>query len=144
MRAGKVVRRVGHIRAFAVFVALLSASTLTYALVRHPVPWGALRLIDGICLAGVFVCLESWLGDRAEAGTRGTILASYMIALYSGQAIGQLLLRSGGGVAPHVPFELASILISLEALNTRLFYLETLRNRAHSLLDGGRAAADIP
>ncbi|HEX2812741.1 MAG TPA: MFS transporter [Sphingopyxis sp.] len=116
LRAGKVVRRVGHIRAFAAFVALLSASTLTYALVRHPVPWGALRLIDGVCVAGVFVCLESWLGDRAEAGTRGTILASYMIALYSGQAIGQLLLRSGGGVAPHVPFELASILISLAIL----------------------------
>src|SRR3546814_1054866 len=91
--------------AFAAFVALLSASTLAYALVRHPLPWGALRLIDGICVAGVFVCLESWLGDRAEAGTRGTILASYMVALYSGQAIGQLLLRSGGGVAPHVRSE---------------------------------------
>lgn len=115
LRAGNVVRRVGHIRAFAAFVALLSASTLAYALVRHPVPWGALRLIDGLCVAGVFVCLESWLGDRAEAGTRGTILASYMVALYSGQAIGQLLLRSGGG-APHVPFEIASILISLAIL----------------------------
>src|SRR3546814_4245567 len=39
-----------------------------------------------------------------------------MVALYSGQAIGQLLLRSGGGVAPHVSFEIASILISLAIL----------------------------
>lgn len=29
LRAGAIVRRVGHIRAFAAFVALLSASTLT-------------------------------------------------------------------------------------------------------------------
>src|SRR3546814_12137827 len=106
--------------AFAAFVALLSASTLAYALVRHPLPWGALRLIDGICVAGVFVCLESWLGDRAEAGTRGTILASYMFALYSGQAIGQMLLRSGGGAAPHVSFALASILRSLRSEDRRV------------------------
>ena len=112
LRAGGVVRGVGHIRSFAAFVALLSASTLAYALVQQPLLWGALRLVDGVCVAGVFVCLESWLNDRAEPDTRGTVLASYMVALYSGQAIGQLLLRSGS-TAPQVPFELASILISL-------------------------------
>lgn len=112
LRAGDVVRRVGHIRAFAAFVALLSASTLTYALLQQPPLWAALRLIDGLCVAGVFICVESWLNDRAETGTRGTILAWYMVALYSGQALGQLLLRAGN-TAPQVPFELASILISL-------------------------------
>src|SRR3546814_16971755 len=65
-----VVRRVGHIRAFAAFVALLSASTLAYALLQQPMVWGALRIVDGICVAGVFICLESWLNDRAEPGTR--------------------------------------------------------------------------
>ncbi|ABF54659.1 MFS transporter [Sphingopyxis alaskensis] len=112
LRAGDVVRRVGHIRAFAAFVALLSASTLTYALLQQPLLWAVLRLIDGLCIAGVFICVESWLNDRAEAETRGTVLAFYMVALYSGQAIGQLLLRSGNS-APQIPFELASILISL-------------------------------
>ena len=112
LRAGTVVRRVGHIRAFAAFVALLSASTLTYALLEHPALWAALRLVDGLCVAGVFICIESWLGDRAEPETRGTILAAYMIALYSGQALGQLILQSGTSAA-HVPFEIASILVSL-------------------------------
>src|SRR3546814_1035244 len=112
LRAGEVVRRVGHIRAFAAFVALLSASTLTYALFQHPALWAALRLVDGLCVAGVFICVESWLNDRAEPATRGTILACYMVALYSGQALGQLILRSGNS-APQIPFELASLLISL-------------------------------
>ena len=112
MRAGEVLRRVGHIRAFAAFVALLSASTLTYALFQHPLLWGMLRLIDGLCVAGVFICVESWLNDRAASQARGTILAWYMVALYSGQALGQLLLRTGN-TAPHIPFELASILITL-------------------------------
>jgi len=112
LRAGDVVRRVGHIRAFAAFVALLSASTLAYALFTHALFWAWLRLIDGVCVAGVFICLESWLNDRAEAETRGGILAAYMVALYSGQAVGQLLLGASGAL-PSVPFQLASILISL-------------------------------
>lgn len=112
LRAGAIVRRVGHIRAFAAFVALLSASTLGYALFQQPLLWGGLRLVDGMCVAGVFICIESWLGDRAEPETRGTVLAWYMVALYSGQALGQLLLRSGN-TAPQIPFQLAAILISL-------------------------------
>jgi len=112
LRAGEIVRGVGHIRAFAAFVALFSASTLAYALLAHPLFWALLRFIDGLCVAGVFICLESWLNDRAEARTRGAILASYMVALYGGQAIGQLLLGVSGAL-PAVPFQLASILISL-------------------------------
>ncbi|BAV65560.1 MFS transporter [Sphingobium cloacae] len=112
LRAGEIVRRVGHIRAFAAFVALLSASTLSYVLLDHPALWAGLRLIDGICVAGVFVCLESWLNDRAEPDMRGSVLAAYMVALYSGQAIGQLLLGASGAL-PAIPFQIASILISL-------------------------------
>jgi MFS family permease len=112
LRAGHIVRRVGHIRAFAAFVALLSASTLGYALFTDPLLWSGLRLIDGFCVAGVFVCLESWLNERADAASRGSILAAYMVALYCGQAVGQLLLGASGGL-PAAPFQLASMLISL-------------------------------
>lgn len=112
LQSGRVVRRVGHIRAFAAFVALLSASTLGYAQFGHPVFWVGLRLIDGFCVAGVFVCLESWLNERADTQTRGSILAAYMVALYCGQAVGQLLLRTSGEL-PAAPFQLASMLISL-------------------------------
>lgn len=115
LRAGRIVCRVGHIRAFGAFVALLSASTLTYGLIQHPALWAALRLVDGFCVAGVFICIESWLGDRAESETRGSILAAYMIALYSGQALGQMLL-STGEIGPAIPFQLASILITLAIL----------------------------
>ena len=112
LRSGHIVRRVGHIRAFAAFVALLSASTLGYAQFAHPLLWSGLRLIDGFCVAGVFVCLESWLNERADVTSRGSILATYMVALYCGQAVGQLLLGASGDL-PAAPFQLASMLISL-------------------------------
>src|SRR3546814_20478743 len=51
LRAGGVVRRVGHIRAFAAFVALLSARTLAYALVRHPLPRSEARRVGNECVS---------------------------------------------------------------------------------------------
>src|SRR5690606_2201825 len=119
LKAGTLVGRVGHIRAFAAFVSLFSASTLSYAIYRDPLFWGALRLVDGICVAGVYVCLESWLNERAEGGGRGAVLAGYMIALYIGQALGQFLLNVSDA-RPSLPFVVASILISLSAIPVAL------------------------
>lgn len=117
--AFSVVARVGHIRAFTAFVSLFSATSLSYAIHLDPVFWSLLRLTEGFCMAGVFVCLESWLNERAEPETRGSILAFYMIALYSGQAIGQFLLTLGHDW-PSMPFIAASILLSLSVLPVAL------------------------
>lgn len=112
LRVTRLVQRVGHIRAFAASVSIFSASALTYA-VHESVPlWTFLRFVDGLCMAGVFVCIESWLNDRSEARTRGSILAFYMISLYSGQAIGQFLLNLSDE-KPSMPFMASSILLSI-------------------------------
>ncbi len=82
-------------------------------------------------MAGVFVCLESWLNERAEPATRGGILAFYMIALYSGQAVGQFLLNLGNEW-PSMPFIAASILLSLAIIPVAL-----TRIPAPALPEGG-------
>ena len=110
-----LVGRVGHIRAFATFVSLFSASMLAYALHRHPAFWAGLRLLDGLCMAGIFVCLESWLNDRAPATGRGGVLAIYMIALYVGQAVGQPILMLATS-QPLLPLVAGSLLMSLAVL----------------------------
>jgi MFS family permease len=115
LHVSKLIARVGHIRAFAAFVSLFSASTLTYALYQDVALWTGLRFIDGFCMAGVFVCLESWLNERADSETRGTVLAGYMIALYAGQAIGQFLLNLAHE-RPLMPFAIASIVLSLAVI----------------------------
>ena len=114
-RVARVVRTVGHIRAFAAFVSLFSVSALSYAIAQDPAFWAALRFVDGLCMAGVFVCLESWLNERAETTTRGAVLAAYMNFLYSGQAVGQFLLNLSSA-KPSMPFLAASILLSLTVI----------------------------
>lgn len=115
IRVPRIINRVGHIRGFAAFVSLYSANALAYALLHSPVLWVGLRFVDGICVAAVFICLESWLNERAEERSRGTILAAYMMALYLGQALGQQFLNLFGE-ANALPFILASIPISLAVI----------------------------
>ena len=126
MRVERVLARIGHIRAFAAFVTVYSASSLTYAILDNPGVWTMLRFIDGFAMAGVFVCLESWLNQQASPQNRSGVLAFYMIALYSGQAAGQFLLNLGDS-APDLPFMVSAILLSIALLPVLLTRMEQPR-----------------
>lgn len=115
LKVPALIGRIGHIRAFAAFVSFYSASSLTYAIMDMPAVWLILRFADGFVMSGVFVCLESWLNSLARPRNRSAILASYMIALYLGQAIGQFLLNLGDN-APALPFMASAVLLSLSVL----------------------------
>ena len=119
LRIGRLIGRVGHIRTFSAVASLYAASTLAFALLPEGWAWLPLRFVNGLCAAGVFICLESWLNERAEPATRGSVRAGYMIALYLGQALGQILLTVGRA-GPALPFALAAMLIALAAVPVAL------------------------
>ncbi len=123
LRVPSLIARIGHIRAFAAFVTVYSASSLTYAIIDSVTVWTILRFIDGFVMAGVFVCLESWLNRQATAENRSIVLATYMIALYSGQAAGQFLLNLGEN-APDLPFMISAIVLSISLLPVLLTRLQ--------------------
>lgn len=123
LKVAGLIARVGHIRAFAAFVSIYSASSLTYAIIDLPALWVLLRFADGFVMSGVFVCLESWLNRVARPDNRSAILAAYMIALYAGQAVGQFLLNLGDN-APALPFMASAVLLSLSVLPVALTKIE--------------------
>ena len=90
-----VVRRVGHIRTFAVCAAVAAAVVLVMALAVHPAVWIPLRAFSGICFAGLFMVIESWLNERATSVNRGQILATYMVINLSAVTAGQMVLPLG-------------------------------------------------
>ncbi|MDB6090393.1 MAG: hypothetical protein JWN85_3177 [Gammaproteobacteria bacterium] len=110
--APRLLRQVGHVRVFAALAAVASAAVLIQASFVHPLPWGAMRLLSGVCFAGIYVVAESWLNDRASAGTRGRLFAVYMLVLYVGLGLAQFLLVVANPSTP-TPFMLVSVLISL-------------------------------
>ena len=91
----KIVQQVGHIRAFAVFAAVMTAVSLVHGLYMSAWLWTMLRICNGLCVTGLFMVLESWLNEKVEPAFRGRLLSIYMVLVYFGLGSGQLLLNSG-------------------------------------------------
>lgn len=107
----RLVQKVGHVRVFAALAAIASAAILVQAVWVHPVPWGAMRLLTGVCFAGIYVVAESWLNDRASRENRGRLFAVYMLVLYVGLGSAQFLLNLASPRSATL-FMLTSVLIS--------------------------------
>ncbi len=111
-RSESIVVRVGHIRSFACFMALLCATVLSLALSENTISWLVLRFFNGMAVAGIFVVVESWLLCESDATNRGRVLSFYMVSLYGANAIGQLFVGFLDSTSM-TPFILIGILLSL-------------------------------
>src|SRR3546814_4035452 len=49
----RLIRRAGHIRAFAALVAVASCVVLVHSLFLDPILWGVLRAMTGFCFAAL-------------------------------------------------------------------------------------------
>ncbi len=105
------VKNVGHIRLFAAYASMVSAAVLIQVLFVSPATWFFMRLITGVCFAGVYVITESWLNARSTNETRGSILSFYMVISFASLSSGQWLMNIADPADVQL-FILASILLS--------------------------------
>lgn len=110
-----IIRRVGHIRAFAAMASIASTVPILHALWVDPWFWGALRLIAGICLVGLYIVIESWLNALAPSNHRGKVFSIYMSVTFIALALGQWLILVGEKNG-FVQFALVSVLFSFALL----------------------------
>lgn len=108
----RMIRKVGHIRAFAAMASISSTMPILHALWTDPVYWGVLRAITGMCLVGLYIAIESWLNMSASKENRGRVFGAYTTVSWLTSAMGQWLLLVGPSL-DFVPFVLASVLLSL-------------------------------
>lgn len=107
-----LIEQVGHIRTFAGLASIASAVSLAHVLVVDPWLWTGLRLVAGLCFAGMFMAIESWLNQNAAPRVRGRVFSLYMVVNLAALAVGQMMLTVAA-VGGFVLFCLTSILISL-------------------------------
>lgn len=115
----RIVREVGHIRAFAAFAAIFTTMALAHAIWVAPLPWLVFRFVAGIAVVGLALVIESWLNAQAASETRGRVFSIYMVVNLSAVALGQLLLTAANPAA-FVLFAVAAILFSLSMVPTTL------------------------
>ena len=119
----RIIERVGHIRAFAVFAAMAAVAALLYAVSVSEFFWAVLRALSGFSMAGVLVVIESWFSSRATNSNRATLFAVYQIVFYISAAGGQLIVNLG---APDsfIPFTVAAILLTVALIPLSLTRME--------------------
>lgn len=107
-----IVRQVGHIRAFAAFVASAVVAVDIMPIWTTPGAWFISRALLGFALAGIYAVVESWINATASNANRGALYGVYQIVNFAGSATGQLLLR-GLDPGAFVPFTIGSALLAL-------------------------------
>ncbi len=90
--APRLVGTVGHSRAFAAFVAAGTIGILAHMMLVHPFAWAGLRILSGICLAGCYTIVESWLQAKVANETRGRTMGIYRVVDIGGSLGAQLII----------------------------------------------------
>ena len=93
LKSEHLIERIKHIRAFSFFASIATACTLVSVYAHSTWLWILLRFLMGICIAALYVVIESWLLTISNIKNRGLILATYMIALYVSQSLSQFIIR---------------------------------------------------
>ncbi|GAB6145418.1 MFS transporter [Desulfocicer niacini] len=108
----EIVKRVGHIRAFTTFAATTAFIAIAHGLYDLPLFWFVLRVCSGICIASLYMVVESWVNELVASEVRGRVLSLYMVVVYFGNGLGQMMLN----VAPieeNILFMVLGMLFSL-------------------------------
>lgn len=113
----RLVRRIGHVRAFSAFSATIAIIALLTGLMVDPISWILLRVVTGFAIAASFMIIESWLNERATNQTRGLIFSLYMTVTYVAIVAGQMSIALGD-ISQTTFFIIAGILYCLALLPT--------------------------
>ena len=115
----RLIRDVGHIRAFAVLAAICSVTSMVFAVSQFVALWFFLRVAMGFCQAGLFTVVEGWLSAAAPPQARGGTLSFYLVATKVAIVGGQLLLGQVDTASP-IWFEVAGAVFTLSLIPVAL------------------------
>ncbi len=108
----RLAYRVGYVRAFAALASVASVVVVLHVMWIDSWLWLLLRFFGGVCFAGQFVILDSWLNAMTPNERRGRTLGLYrfidLLSVVVGQFMVALLPPEGFKI-----FLLASVLYSL-------------------------------
>jgi MFS family permease len=89
-----IIRRVGHVKAYAIFAALAVMVAVAYPFSVSPGWWLPLRAIIGFSFAGLYGVIDGWVHGKAENEHRGRLGSVYQFVHFVAVACGQMLLTS--------------------------------------------------
>lgn len=107
--APRLMGSVGHSRAFAVLTAAGAIGLLAHMLFIDPYAWALMRVATGLCVAGCYTVIESWLNTKLTNETRGRTMGIYRVVDMGASLAAQMLI-SVLDPASYVSYNILAIL----------------------------------
>src|SRR5207237_8688492 len=73
LRTARFISKMVHVKAFMTFASILAILVLLQSIWVHNWYWSFLRFLGGICTAGIFIVMESWLLLQSPPNMRGAV-----------------------------------------------------------------------
>ncbi len=111
-QAPRLIGTIGHIRTFTIFASFGAIGAAAHPLFIDPMAWAGMRIMTGLCVAGCYTAIESWLQASLTNQTRGRVMGVYRVVDIVSASGAQLLI----GVlepASYVSYNLLAILCCL-------------------------------
>ena len=107
--APRLMGSVGHSRTFAAFTAMGAIGLLAHMLVIDPLAWSMMRIASGMCVAGCYTVVESWLQAKVVNENRGRVMGVYRVVDMGASMMAQLMI---GVLAPasYVSYNLLALI----------------------------------
>ncbi len=77
--ASRLIRSIGHVRAFAALAAIGAVAPLVMSMIPNPFVWMVIRVISGFCFAALLMVIESWINESSKNTDRGKVLGIYRV-----------------------------------------------------------------
>jgi len=90
--APRLMGNVGHSRAFAVFAAMGAVGILSHMMLISPYAWALMRVMTGLCVAGCYTVIESWMQAKLTNANRGKAMGAYRVVDMTGSLAAQLMI----------------------------------------------------
>lgn len=111
--AARIIRSIGHVRAFAALAAVGATIPLIMAMVPNAWVWMGIRALSGFCFAGLLMVVESWINEISKNADRGRVLGIYRVIDLISVTCTQFLIPTVGAAG----FEIFSIVSLMYCLS---------------------------
>ncbi len=90
--APRLLGTVGHSRAFSAFAAAGAIGLLSHMIITTPLAWAIMRVASGLCVAGCYTIVESWMNAKVTNETRGRVMGGYRVVDMGASLVAQTLI----------------------------------------------------
>ena len=90
--APRLMGSVGHSRAFAAFTAVGTIGILSHMIIIDAYAWALMRIMSGLCVAGCYTVVESWLQAKVSNENRGRAMGTYRVVDIGGSLAAQMMI----------------------------------------------------